>query len=56
MEKYHLTYRITGYASVDVEAASVDDAISEADSILVNTDFGELENIDWDASSPVDVS
>lgn len=55
MKEYELTYKVSGYISVTVQATCLMEAQMAADAEIADTDFGKLENIEWDAENPVSV-
>lgn len=56
LETYYVTHMISGTYTALVEAASMEEILELADQELCDTDFGKLENIEWDTKNPIDVS
>lgn len=44
--KYYVTYKIDARYTAEVEACNLEEAKKKAESIYINADFGEAEDID----------
>jgi len=51
MAKFSVQYRVTGYLTVDVEAPDRAKAVEQADLIVNEHDFGEVEDVVTDILS-----
>lgn len=47
-KQYEITYKVTGFYTVRVDADSMEDAAIKGEKEICETDFGFLENIEWE--------
>lgn len=47
MDKMRIWFKVTGFVCVDVNENDIGDAITSADSIVSDSDFGPLSDITW---------
>lgn len=51
MSKMRVSFEVTGFVCVDVDAEELNKAIETANDIVSDADFGPLHDIDWEFHS-----
>ena len=51
MSKMRVSFEVTGFVCVDVDAEELNKAIETANAIVSDADFGPLHDIDWEFHS-----
>lgn len=50
--KYEVTVRVNGRVTYTVDAESPEEAVTKANELTSEEDFGALEDIDWETKEP----
>lgn len=53
MPNYCIPVRVTGKVELHITADTLEEAKEMADEAVSDTDFGDLEDIEWDVKDPI---